>query len=114
MAATGLRADAPRAEGRRRLPQLLHLEPRGPLRRCTVDEWSRRIKLLLGWHFIQIVDVQGTVGHSRSQSGAGARIFRKRGWSFVVGSPSLKRARLRSAFLQHRFQHEAHSWHTAY
>jgi hypothetical protein len=25
----------------------------------TVDEWSRRIKLLLGWHFVQIVDVQG-------------------------------------------------------
>jgi hypothetical protein len=25
----------------------------------TVYEWSRRIKLLLGWHFVQIVDVQG-------------------------------------------------------
>ena len=25
----------------------------------TVDEWSRRIKLLLGWHFVQIVDVKG-------------------------------------------------------
>lgn len=25
----------------------------------TVDEWSRRIKLLLSWHFVQIVDVQG-------------------------------------------------------
>jgi hypothetical protein len=25
----------------------------------TVDEWSRRIKALLSWHFVQIVDVQG-------------------------------------------------------
>jgi hypothetical protein len=25
----------------------------------TVDEWSRRIKALLGWHFVQLVDVQG-------------------------------------------------------
>jgi hypothetical protein len=24
-----------------------------------VDEWSRRIKLLLGWHFVQLVDVNG-------------------------------------------------------
>lgn len=25
----------------------------------TVDEWSRRIKALLSWHFVQLVDVQG-------------------------------------------------------
>jgi len=25
----------------------------------TVDEWSRRIKALLGWHFVQLVDVPG-------------------------------------------------------
>lgn len=25
----------------------------------TVDEWSRRIKALLSWHFIHLVDVQG-------------------------------------------------------
>jgi hypothetical protein len=25
----------------------------------TVDEWSRRIKALLGWHFVQLVDVDG-------------------------------------------------------
>ena len=25
----------------------------------TVDEWSRRIKTLLGWHFIQLVDLEG-------------------------------------------------------
>ena len=25
----------------------------------TVDEWSRRVKALLNWHFVQLVDVQG-------------------------------------------------------
>jgi hypothetical protein len=25
----------------------------------TADEWSRRIKALLSWHFVQLVDVQG-------------------------------------------------------
>jgi hypothetical protein len=25
----------------------------------TVDEWSRRIKALLGWHFVQLIDVEG-------------------------------------------------------
>jgi len=25
----------------------------------TVDEWSRRIKALLSWHFVQLVDVPG-------------------------------------------------------
>jgi hypothetical protein len=25
----------------------------------TVDEWTRRIKALLSWHFVQLVDVQG-------------------------------------------------------
>ena len=25
----------------------------------TVDDWSLRIKALLGWHFVQLVDVQG-------------------------------------------------------
>lgn len=25
----------------------------------TVDEWSRRIKMLLSWHFVQLVDVPG-------------------------------------------------------
>jgi hypothetical protein len=25
----------------------------------TVDEWSRRVKALLSWHFVQLVDVHG-------------------------------------------------------
>lgn len=25
----------------------------------TMDEWSRRIKPLLSWHFVQLVDLQG-------------------------------------------------------
>jgi hypothetical protein len=35
--------------------------------RHTVDEWSRRIKALLSWHFVQLVDVQGIVGDSGTQ-----------------------------------------------
>src|SRR5207302_2614894 len=53
----------------------------------TVNEWSRRIKTLLSWHFIHIVDVQGLWVIQVPNDNEGSRVSVKRGASVACGLP---------------------------